>query len=325
MHHKANVGPIDPHPEGIGCHCDISLSGDELVLGILSLLVSHPSVVGDALESPRMNSLSNLLHFFPGRTIDDPSLVLCENLFETAIFLRHLFNRRDRKAEVGSLESTDRFKRLPQFEHGANVFPHHWSCRRGQGHTLGPPEIFEGFSQPHVIGTKVVTPLAQAMSLIHRNHPDGDIAKGIHERPRSEPFRSDVNQLVSSVLHTVEPLLLLVPGEGGIDESHRDLPLGEGIDLILHERDERAHHERDTAPTQRRELVTKRLSPAGRHHHRTITSGQNFLDDLFLTVEEVLEAKNFAEFLPCFIDSCHRHHSNEHHRKCKKIRDFAWN
>ena len=53
----------------------------------------------------------------------------------------------------------------------------------------------------------------------------------------------------------------------------------ERIHLILHQRDQRRHHDADTVAQQGRNLVAQRLAAAGRHQHQCIAARHNVLDD----------------------------------------------
>ena len=45
---KADIGAIDSHPKSISRHRNISLTGNKGILSILALLITHPTMIGDA-------------------------------------------------------------------------------------------------------------------------------------------------------------------------------------------------------------------------------------------------------------------------------------
>jgi hypothetical protein len=53
----------------------------------------------------------------------------------------------------------------------------------------------------------------------------------------------------------------------------------QGVDLIAHERDERRDDDRRSGQHQCRQLITQRLTRAGRHDGQGIAAGQQMLDD----------------------------------------------
>src|SRR5260370_10336190 len=71
------------------------------------------------------------------------------------------------------------------------------------------------------------------------------------------------------------------------------------VDLVLHQRNQRGHHDADARTQQRRDLVTHRLAAAGRHQHDGVAPGNNVLDDLELLAAEAVEPENLAEHSTC--------------------------
>ena len=68
--------------------------------------------------------------------------------------------------------------------------------------------------------------------------------------------------------------------ERGIQNCRRDARRVELVHLILHQRDQRRDHNRQSVAQQRRKLKTKRLSTAGRQQCKRVPPGQRGLDDL---------------------------------------------
>ena len=141
-----------------------------------------------------------------------------------------------------------------------------------------------------------MTPLADAMRLVDRHHlqiervqqlPDGGVealGRGIQqlELPRPEPRR---------------PPRALGGIQRGIEESRTDPELAHGIDLILHERDQRRYHQGHSALEPRRDLVRHRLSGAGGHHGETVAAGHHGVDDFRLPGTERGIAEHLLQHL----------------------------
>ena len=62
--------------------------------------------------------------------------------------------------------------------------------------------------------------------------------------------------------------------------------LGQRVDLVLHQRDERRDHQRRAAEQPRRDLIGERLAGAGRHDADAVAAGQHRVDDLLLAGAE---------------------------------------
>lgn len=69
------------------------------------------------------------------------------------------------------------------------------------------------------------------------------------------------------------------------------------LDLILHQGDERRHHEGQPGQERRRELIAERFSLAGRHDYHRIATSQDGPHDVFLTGPELGETELLAKLL----------------------------
>ena len=78
--------------------------------------------------------------------------------------------------------------------------------------------------------------------------------------------------------------------------------LVQGVDLVLHEGDQRADDQRDPGQKQGGQLVAEALAAAGRHHAEDVAAVQHLLDDLALAGAELLQAELIAE-RPLQVDS----------------------
>ena len=108
-----------------------------------------------------------------------------------------------------------------------------------------------------------------------------------------EPLGRRVEQLAArraaSAAHAVRgapPASRRRVEEGGAQPS-----LGHGVDLVLHQGDERGDHQRRPAQQPGRELVGQRLAGAGRHHADAVPPGQHRLDDLALAGPESRDSR----------------------------------
>ena len=89
---------------------------------------------------------------------------------------------------------------------------------------------------------------------------------------RQQPFRRDIQQLQLAAHQLPRHLARLFGIQAGIEESGRHAELLERIHLVLHQRDQRRHHDADALPQQGRNLVAQRLAAAGGHQHQRIAA-----------------------------------------------------
>ena len=70
----------------------------------------------------------------------------------------------------------------------------------------------------------------------------------------------------------------------------------QGVDLVLHERDERRHDDADAGPHEGRDLVAERLAAAGRHEYERVAAGDQVVDDLLLVGPELAKAEDAVQY-----------------------------
>ena len=110
-----------------------------------------------------------------------------------------------------------------------------------------------------------------------------------------EPLRRDVEQLQLPRPHPRAHVADLVERQRRVEPRGGDAPAGEEVDLVLHQREQRADHDGDALEQQRRKLVAERLAPAGGEHREGRAVAQDGLDRLRLPGPEAVEAEAFLE------------------------------
>ena len=117
----------------------------------------------------------------------------------------------------------------------------------------------------------------------------------LEEPRRDEPLGCDVEQV-----QLARRKLLLGPIRGprierGVEHRGRHAGLGEARDLVLHQRDQRRHHDRAAVAHQRRDLIAERFAAAGRHQHERVSAVGDVADDFFLGAAEFGVAEDGGE------------------------------
>ena len=73
----------------------------------------------------------------------------------------------------------------------------------------------------------------------------------------------------------------------------------ERTDLVVHQRDQRADHQRDAAlgavPGDRRHLVTQALAAPGGHQHQCVAAADHVVDDLGLRASKRAVAEHLLQ------------------------------
>jgi len=96
-------------------------------------------------------------------------------------------------------------------------------------------------------------------------------------------------------------LARLVAVERGVEEGRVHTGFLQCADLVVHQRDQRAHHQRHAVAgamaRDRRHLVAQALAAAGGHQHQRITTRAHVLDDGLLRAAKGAVAEHLAQQL----------------------------
>lgn len=139
-------------------------------------------------------------------------------------------------------------------------------------------------------------PLANAVRFVDDEEGDGASLYEIAE-VAVERFGGEVDQLVVPAAEAVEACPSLVRVERGVNGGDAIAQFGDGVDLVLHEGDERRNDQDGAAEQTRGELVGERFSGAGWHERDTIAAREDGIDDLALSGAEFGVTEDVAEDL----------------------------
>ena len=142
-----------------------------------------------------------------------------------------------------------------------------------------------------------MAPGGDAVRLVDGEHGQRRLAQRVQETRVAEALRRDVDELAVAHAELRQAARGLVGGEGGVDESGGDVPRGERVDLVLHQRDERRDDHRRALQQQRRQLEAQALARARRHHHQRVAPLDDGADDPLLPGAEGPEAEVAAQRL----------------------------
>ena len=204
--------------------------------------------------------------------------------------------RHDGEGEVGAVEAGRHLDRVAQPEALDDVARHLRRRGRGRRDDRPGPEPARGVRETKVVRPEVVAPLRHAMRLVDDEQTDRRRLDPLQKARRGEPLRCHVQEPQVAAHRGVDDLavvsrVLLRVDEPDAARSHR----GQRLDLVLHQRHERRHHEREIPAHQRRELVTQRLARAGRHDDQDVAIAQGRLDRVGLPGPERVEAEKLVQ------------------------------
>ncbi len=192
----------------------------------------------------------------------------------------------DPVTDIGPVKARNKDTRVVERQALNDLVTRQCIGRRRQRDARHGREAFVQHRELDVLGPEVVAPLRHAVRLVDREQADAAALEQVEEARRHQPFRRNVENLEPAG----EQVALDRGGLGSCQRriEHRSAYAGFGQrrDLVLHQRDQRRHHDADalagTLAQQRRNLVAQRLAAAGRHQHQAIAARRDMVDDLTL-------------------------------------------
>ena len=192
--------------------------------------------------------------------------------------------------EVGPIERADEHRRVAQPQLGRDVVPHAGRGGRGEGVDADVRKSLAEQGELAVLGTEVVAPLADAVSLVDREPPHAGAGEDVEQAGVHEPLRGHEQQPQVARDEPVPDPGSFARLEGSVDGRRRIADRLEGVDLILHEGDEGRDDHVGRAVHERRQLVAEALAPARRKHDERVTAREGGPEGVGLEGAQGVEA-----------------------------------
>ena len=285
MRHEAHVGLVDAHAEGDRGHHHHAVLAQEALLVLRARGRVEPGVVRQGLDARLGQPLRGVVHFAPAQAIDDAGLALVAEQELAQLALR-VVAQAHAIADVGSVETGDELARVLQRQTLDDLL----ACARvgggGERDARHRGKALRQDRQLAVLGAEIVAPLRHAVRLVDGEQRHLGAFEQIEEARRQQPLRRHVEQVQRAGEQLLLDLALRVGGQAGVEVGRCHARLAQGVDLILHQRDQRRYHDRRALPQQGGNLIAQRLAAAGGHQHqRVATLPQMFDDGLLLAAE----------------------------------------
>ena len=298
MEHIAHVGLVDPHAEGDRCHDHHPRLGHEEVLVRLPVRRLHAGVIGQRADPVRCQQRRRLFGLPARQAVDDAALAfmagdeVAQLPFPVPL---HLHGEPDVRTVEPEHELFDRAAEQPV----RDIVPGHLvGGRRQRGERNAGKEV----PQPAQVGVfrpEGRAPLRDAMRLVDGKQPDRQALQRPQHALGHQPFRRHVEQPRGARLNPAPGGLHPVAVVPGMDGVRGDAREPERRHLVLHQRDQRRHHDREAVHDQCRDLEAQRLARARRHHGKRVAPRQQGLDHPFLSRTERREPEHFRQHPAC--------------------------
>ena len=204
------------------------------------------------------------------------------------------------KAQVGPVEARHHREGVDKAQRAGDVLADGPGCRGGERHHGRPRgQAVDEAEDALVGGPEVVSPLGDAVRLVHGQERHPAAARHLQEARVVQALGRHVEEGHGAGRHAVQDVRLLGGAERGVEAARGNAVLAQASHLVLHERDERAHHHREASSAlgqdERRHLVADGLSGRGGHDGKDVAAGKGRLDDLLLVGAEAFVAKRLAQ------------------------------
>ena len=294
MEDEADVGLVDPHAEGNGCHYHDAWFGHEDVLVPIALCLVHAGVIGQGENPLLAEKGGRRFGLFPRQAIDDsahPAMAFDEREqlgFPVALHLH-------RQLYVRAVEAKDDGLRVAGEQLRRDVLAGDLvgRCRQRRGGNAG--EDLPQAGEALVFGAEGGTPLRDAVGLVDGDQADVEPSERRQHALGHQPFRR----------HVEEPRLARggAPPRGDVvgavarrvDGIGRDAGETQCRHLIAHQGHQRRDDDGDAALDQRRHLKAKRLAGPRRHDGQHVSPGQQRVHRLLLPGTEIVEAEDLLQ------------------------------
>ena len=295
--HVADVGLVDAHAEGVGGHHHGFAVELEVVLIPLALLRLQPRVVAGGGHPSGLQRLAHLLHPAAGGAVDDaaaagPLLHQLQQGGQLAPGVLHV------KKEVGPVKAGDLPHRVPQGQQLDDVLLDRSGGGGGKGgHRGAAGQPLQKGGDPQIAGAEVLPPLGDAVGLVHRHQRDLQLPDQTVKALPLQPLRGHIQQLIGPLPGPAVHRAQLLQAQGAVEAGGGRSRRLQGRHLVLHQGDQRGHHQRHPRQQQGRDLVAQGLPPAGGHDAQHVPPVQDGVDEPLLPRTEGAVAEIVPERL----------------------------
>ena len=308
---EAHVRLVDPHPEGDRRDHDVDLVPGERLLVVGARLVVESRVVGHRVHALAAQELGHLLDGLPRQAVDDAALPPVaadepQNLGPRVPLPLLPAHDAQVRTEEGPLEPLGpAHAELAQDVGGDRPRGRGRECEDRQPFRLssvrvarhvGPCRqnlVAQAVKRP-VGGAEVVSPLGDAMRLVHDDDGDGRAPQPPAHVGR-EGLRRQVDEFVGSALEAIEPTPAFVGRERGVDRGGSEAEVAQRVHLVLHETDQGGEDDDRPRHEARGDLEGERLPRSGGHDADAVPTREHRVDDVRLSRPELVVAEHVAE------------------------------
>ena len=206
------------------------------------------------------------------------------------------------KVEVLAIKTRHHGRRVLQAEHLLDIGAYTLGRRGGKGrHDGAPRQRIDKLTNLQVSGTEILAPLAHAVGLVngHEWHAYAAVGCGLLRKGQKARFEQalgrHIHKLITALARPLEHGILLSRGKTGVEITGARTRREQRAGLVLHKRQQRAHHKGDAGQHKRRHLVANGLAGACGHNAERVAAGKDRIHHAILSRAKRGVAKIGAE------------------------------
>ena len=256
---------------------------DKIVLNTTPIGSRHSGVIHAGSYALGFQVGSHFFGAFTRQAVDDATLAAMTayyidngaQAFPFLICFTHI------EAQIRAVETADENARIAQAKLLHNIGFSNLvgsGCERKNGH-IG--ETLGEHSQLRILRAEIMPPLRHTVRFVDGNHRHF-YAFLQSSNLSHKALRRDVENFYLATTATVENQAIGIFIVAAIQSFGIHAVGLQGIHLVLHQRNERRHHQCHAIEHKSRYLVANRLASAGGHQHQSIASGHHIVDNLLL-------------------------------------------
>ena len=140
-----------------------------------------------------------------------------------------------------------------------------------------------------------MTPLTHTVRFVHDEQAHGAREQPVEELAVLEAFRSEIENLPFAVEHLSRRLARFTRREMRVHRERRHAMRLELVLLVLHQRDERTHDDREAGQQQSGKLIDDGLATSGGHHDERVATAEHRAYRLPLTTAKICMPEALAK------------------------------
>ena len=235
-----DVALVDAHAEGDGRHDDLDAVADEVGLRGVAFVGAEAGVVGRSRYAVGAQFGGEFVGRLARKAVDYAALPFmgCDEAEQGRQFLAAFEPALHVKVQVGTVERGDEHGGLAERELGEDVATGDLVGRRGKRHDGHAGELAPQDAELRVLGTEVVTPLADTVSLVDSEEAHADVMEKIGKL-RKQCLGGQVEELDLPLHALLAQEALLASRKAAVERDGSNAVGPERLDLVFHERNER--------------------------------------------------------------------------------------